>query len=762
VRSRVAALVYAAGAVVLYHRLFVGDALAGRDVFRLFIPQASFLLDALKHHALPLWLPLERMGQPFVGSLQTQVFYPLQLLPLLAAGPFRLATVQQLCHVIVASVGTFRLSRALRASFPGALLAGAAFGFSHLYTLMSWLPNMAGSAAWVPWIVLGALAAHRRRIAHGVAAVAVPTALALLAASPEMLLWAAPLALVCALTPTLSRPTGEGGERSEAGEGRVRRAGLVTAAGLGFGGLLSAVALVPALEFTRWSTRASGITGELEWSASLPQVLSLFWPHADEPRGAYWHGPDAWLLASAFVGVLTCALAVLALRRSRRVMPFAVAAALLLALSLGEHFLPAKLLLRLPPFDYFRYPVKYLVGAAFCIAVLAGSGLDRLTALARRVTSLTPTLSRTRERARGTSSAALAVLLLGIFGVAVVLAFVGLRVLPLHEDAVRGVPWMLLWLGVGLALFGAMRSRPRRLRATLFGAFALELAMSHAILGGPQWTPVSALARPSALARLIPPGYAGRISVQTANDPFDATAVHVAMDQTRDALRPLSWFEDGLNAIEGYGPPVPRLSELFLTYGGRGTFDVGGVSYFVRDGDPPFPDAERVAAPEGLPRLYRSRTALPRAFVTRRAVVATDRVALEALQDSHLPMRHTAFLAAGAELDSGCDGGRAWNFSEGVDSLDVDASACGDSYLVIADAYFPGWTAEVDGRETTLERADVALRAVRLAPGTHRVRMTYRPRSFGVGAATSALALLILAGGVAVERARSHSKQSAA
>ncbi|HEX4622311.1 MAG TPA: hypothetical protein VH208_12155, partial [Myxococcaceae bacterium] len=82
-RAWKAAALFAGCAAVLYRRVAVGDVLAARDVFRIFIPQSTFLLHALQRHTLPLWLPHERLGQPFVGSLQSQVFYPLQLLPLL-------------------------------------------------------------------------------------------------------------------------------------------------------------------------------------------------------------------------------------------------------------------------------------------------------------------------------------------------------------------------------------------------------------------------------------------------------------------------------------------------------------------------------------------------------------------------------------------------------------------------------------------------------------------------------------------------------
>src|SRR5205807_1212167 len=49
-------------------------------------------------------------------------------------------------------------------------------------------------------------------------------------------------------------------------------------------------------------------------------------------------------------------------------------------LSLGQYFPPAAWALRIPPLSLFRFPMKYAVGCAFCLCVLAALGLDRLVA----------------------------------------------------------------------------------------------------------------------------------------------------------------------------------------------------------------------------------------------------------------------------------------------------------------------------------------------------------------------------------------------
>jgi hypothetical protein len=68
------------------------------------------------------------------------------------------------------------------------------------------------------------------------------------------------------------------------------------------------------------------------------------------------------------------------------------------------------------------------------------------------------------------------------------------------------------------------------------------------------------------------------------------------------------------------------------------------------------------------------------------------------------------------------------------------------AYLVLSDAYYPGWTAAVDGRPAPIYSANLALRAVRLEPGRHRVEFRYRPGSFRAGLDLCGAGLLGLAG----------------
>jgi hypothetical protein len=78
-----------------------------------------------------------------------------------------------------------------------------------------------------------------------------------------------------------------------------------------------------------------------------------------------------------------------------------------------------------------------------------------------------------------------------------------------------------------------------------------------------------------------------------------------------------------------------------------------------------------------------------------------------------------------------------------LDAVTVDVRSTRDGVLVLADAYARGWHAAIDGRTAPLARADAAFRAVPVGPGAHTVRFTYRPQTFSVGVAVSALACAV-------------------
>jgi hypothetical protein len=77
-------------------------------------------------------------------------------------------------------------------------------------------------------------------------------------------------------------------------------------------------------------------------------------------------------------------------------------------------------------------------------------------------------------------------------------------------------------------------------------------------------------------------------------------------------------------------------------------------------------------------------------------------------------------------------------------ALHVDAPAQG--WLVLADTWYPGWKAWLDGAPAKIWRANYLFRAVLLPPGNHEVVFKYQPLSVWLGGGFSLVALGVLAG----------------
>ncbi len=68
----------------------------------------------------------------------------------------------------------------------------------------------------------------------------------------------------------------------------------------------------------------------------------------------------------------------------------------------------------------------------------------------------------------------------------------------------------------------------------------------------------------------------------------------------------------------------------------------------------------------------------------------------------------------------------------------------GEKMYFVSDAYYPGWKAFVDGKETKIYKADFAFRAIKIPKGEHEIKMVYEPQSFYLGLKISLATLIIL------------------
>ena len=730
--------------------------------------------------ALPgvrLWNPNIVAGRPFQANSQSAVFslfnLPAYILPFWTA----LGWIAVL-KLWLAGFGTYLLARALGMSFAGALIAGVAFAFN--LKLVTWLSYPAGGIwALLPWVLLATEHVVRRPGVLTASALAAVVAVQFLAGHAESSFHALLAAVAfAALRLWLAR-----GARRDS-RAPVGRALFAFGAGVIGGAALAAVSLVPFLELLLNSADFVDRRGEsVDRHFEARELLGLALPD-------YWGRPTQTpirpllLERAMYAGALPLMLgaAALILRPTRARVAVAAFAAFWIAVLFGVPPVN-ELVTRLPIFNS-GHNTRLIVLVLFAVALLAGWGLDELIDERRR--------SAGRVRAAIAVGAALLVLplaavlargglSLGAIGDALRVAWLfdddPTRLANPEHEAVIRLSSAALWLtaaGAGLALL-ALGLR-RRLGATAIASLAVLLACADLFRAGVGYNP--AIDRDRATVPSTP-----------AIDVLRAEAREsrfVSTSEIPQNVIPMGW---DLYEARGYDlPVVKRFDRLWRREVSpespsvaAGLLDIPlelrevtpralralrllGVTHVLRGvtgraADPPYEPhgpypplsapglAEVYDGPDA--RVYRVEAALPRArVVPAQRVVEGEAAALDAVTSPGFDPRSAAIVERridGVPLRSGAGGGgRAEIVRYEDEQVDIRTQADGPGLLVLSDTWFPGWKAEVDGREVDVERVNYTFRGVPVGPGSRLVTFRYAPASWTVGRLVSLLALAAL------------------
>jgi hypothetical protein len=84
----------------------------------------------------------------------------------------------------------------------------------------------------------------------------------------------------------------------------------------------------------------------------------------------------------------------------------------------------------------------------------------------------------------------------------------------------------------------------------------------------------------------------------------------------------------------------------------------------------------------------------------------------------------------------------------GARVVEIEATALRPALVVLTDTDYPGWRATVDGVTAPVIRVDTMFRGVAISAGTHVVRFEFVPWSVHLGAAVSAVALVLIVAAV--------------
>jgi hypothetical protein len=194
-------------------------------------------------------------------------------------------------------------------------------------------------------------------------------------------------------------------------------------------------------------------------------------------------------------------------------------------------------------------------------------------------------------------------------------------------------------------------------------------------------------------------------------------------------------YAELMNAAQGY--PAGKSISIMASVGEHPIVDMLGVKGWLM--------IDHQSRPNPTPFVKPNPGALPRAWLVNNAVVIESREArLKVLGKGPWDPRKTVILeefpTEAPPVPTEAPAGRAKVLSRKPGEYLLEAENDADAFLVLSEAYYPGWRADVDGRPVDVLPANHLIQAVRLPPGKHVVRFAYRSRYLGVGVAVAFLA----------------------
>jgi hypothetical protein len=719
------------GALLPYWRLltfgviYVTDDYFASDIYNGELPGRVLVGQLIRQGQWPVWTNQLCSGLPLAGLPADPL--GLAAFSMLAPGPA--LDLYVITLLLVAAHGSYGLARRFGSDRTAAVLAGIAFAGSgylacqlkHLAIVSTvvWLPvglSLLDRTFVGPHAEVEAPSAARRALFMGLFGLVF--AEQALSGFPQS-------AYICALVYGVFVLFRAVTSRREFGSWRasLKLVGGVGAATM-LGAAAGAVVLLPLSALGSVSDRAESLGWE--WSSRLaywpPNVLTFFRPyvHGDISDNTY-AGWSLFWEDYGYVGLATVLLACYGGWRARR-QPLAAFA---IGMTLAAYLLvlgPATPAFRVayelvPGMKLFRLPTRFLIVVELGLALLAAIGLTRLReALARRWP----------EPSRFPAIVALAL----CAGTAVDLWIHQ----PRQNPMVPATSWLAAPASVHVIHADTQQPRTFTPRHRELHRRAFRLAHGWA-----DTTPYYEL------RDVLEPNTGGGFWNTPSADCYAGIAARWHIDVWGDHSREQSLvsslasvaFQSGVLRIH------PALPKVLRTY---------GVSHVLS----PYPQEETelpLVSQDGHAYIYRIEGSARVRFVPSARSVTGDREAASRLLAAGFdPAReillHDAPGGLAGTLPQGATPpeamGRAAIMRENTRSLDIEVEAPQDGFLLLADTFYPGWTARVDGVSTPLYRANIAIRGIALPKGRHDVRFEYGAPEFFRGLTVTLIATAAL------------------
>lgn len=749
--------------VLLGPALIPGRALYWGTASLQFIPWRITAWQQIQNGVLPLWNDLSGMGAPLLANYQSALLYPPGWLTFLLdaiAGTSGLVWGFGLLmagHLIWGGIGMSRLMKRLGMSEVAQMIAGLSFALCSYWVARGSFFSMIWTGSWLPWIILYASdianpvegIVNRGRIIN--LRLVVCLAFQLLAGHAQLTWYSFLLAAVWVFSGIFRT---RGWKIKLFSISRLAIAGLLAIG-------LACIQLIPTAEYLLNSQRASAYEYQQAMTFSFwPwRLLTLLMPNmfGSPGYGNYW-GYAAYWEDAIYIGLIPFFLALGTLPRlfkkkeqdtdpQQGLIRFAwIVIGVIFLLALGKNTPIYPWLYRnIPTFAMFQAPTRWLVWDIFLLILLAGVTADRW----QRKTG------RRARRVRQGMVAAAAVVLGAVIGGFLLTANKGSTFFPAAAIA-----------GVFAFAFGLISQRaPKKDSQPNLGWSWLIAGIMILDLGAANWglnpttradfyTVENQVLQSTKMiddARIyIPPE--DEYSIKFGKFVrFTNTGLIGDIQDIRKTELPNLNLLDGVPSANNFDPLIParyalimdRLQSLSLN-NQKLLLERMNVGWLIQDSQS---DSAKVSFTRLQPLgqvqwrgcgfwVENMEEAAGQLQASIDGSGFQNRVILEGNPSGKTNKQETC------EAD-----GQVGNLQyKQISPVQISATIEADheGWVVLAEAWYPGWKAFVDGAEVENIHADVAFQAVHILPGRHTIEWHYRSTSFTLGALISGISLILM------------------
>ena len=705
-----------------------------------------FVKSFYEYGRLPLWNPYLFSGATFVGSGQSAMFYPLNILYLFFSVEKTFGYIFALDFFLI-GLFTYLYCRVIKLSRFSSIVSAICFEFNGtiILKLFSGHIFIVDGIVWFPLILLFfELALQHNRLAYGLFA-GIPLALMFLSGNAQIAVYGYMAAgiyfIIRYFTDYIL------GKKNY----QISKVLLTPIITLLVGLSLSAIQLIPSHELSKLSIRANGL--DLAFSSSFllspKQLIGFILPHLfGSPLNSTYWGKGNFESNTGYFGIFPLILAFISTRflfKNKYIIPFTFLILFSLFFSFGNSsFLYPLFHNYIPGFNLFRVPSRFLFVYAFSIAILAGIGTQYIynKHIIKKIRVLLKKLTFILIFCLGT---------LFIFIIFILISkdsFLYYQKYVLKNSYAVGINHKILFtqtvndlysltISIAISILIILLIIKTRIPVQLSKTFIVVFIFLNLFLFGSRFydtkNPTDVFKNPKEINQIVKSNKKFRVFDLSGSFVFFLPRNYIQSVTGYDAI----YLKDYRDFLWKAGIHENSPFESFFQFHSVDNpmiLKLLNTKYVLSKNPLRNPDLKLFY--KDLHYVYELKDFLPRAYIVGNGIIIANRRKLlnEIIKDkfnyketvifekqTNFPLKNnSAFMSIPIK-----------NYTP--DKITLSTKLENPAYLVLSEIWYPGWKAYLNGKETEIYKANYIFRSIYLNKGKNYITFIYDPKSYKNG-----------------------------